>query len=205
MSDLLNVEVAYALPERQTVLCIRVAPGTSVLAAIEQSGIVQKHPEIDLSVNKFGIYSRPVKGSEPVQDGDRIEIYRPLIADPKEMRKKRAEKANISEAYVIFLQGEAFLFGSSFLPLNAASSHVVCDPTRTRKLLLSRRELDKLESLTARQGYTIVPLALYWKECWVKVEIGLVKGKKEHDKREDTKAREWDREKARIMKNKNRG
>lgn len=61
-----------------------------------------------------------------------------------------------------------------------------------RKLLLSRRELDKLESLTARQGYTIVPLALYWKECWVKVEIGLVKGKKEHDKREDTKAREWD-------------
>ena len=65
----------------------------NVLAAIEQSGIVQKHPEIDLSVNKFGIYSRPVKGSEPVQDGDRIEIYRPLIADPKEMRKKRAEKA----------------------------------------------------------------------------------------------------------------
>ena len=93
MSDLLNVEVAYALPERQTVLCIRVAPGTSVLAAIELSGILQKHPEIDLSVNKFGIYSRPVKGSEPVQDGDRIEIYRPLIADPKEMRKKRAEKA----------------------------------------------------------------------------------------------------------------
>ena len=93
MSDLLNIEVVYALPERQTVLRIRVAPATSVLAAIEQSGIVQKHPEIDLSVNKFGIYSRPVKGSELLQDGDRIEIYRPLIADPKEMRKKRAEKA----------------------------------------------------------------------------------------------------------------
>ena len=122
-----------------------------------------------------------------------------------EVKSLRAGKANISEAYVIFIQGEAFLFGSTFLPLNAASSHVVCDPTRTRKLLLSRHELDKLESLTARQGYTIVPLALYWKECWVKVEIGLVKGKKEHDKREDTKAREWDREKARIMKNKHRG
>ncbi|WP_265455044.1 RnfH family protein [Aeromonas salmonicida] len=93
MSDLLNIEVVYALPERQTVQRIRVAPETSVLAAIEQSGIVQKHPEIDLSVNKFGIYSRPVKGSELLQDGDRIEIYRPLIADPKEMRKKRAEKA----------------------------------------------------------------------------------------------------------------
>lgn len=93
MSDLLNIEVVYALPERQTVLRIRVAPETSVLAAIEQSGIVTKHPEIDLLVNKFGIYSRPVKGSELLQDGDRIEIYRPLIADPKEMRKKRAEKA----------------------------------------------------------------------------------------------------------------
>ncbi|MEN9534627.1 MAG: RnfH family protein [Aeromonas popoffii] len=93
MSDLLNIDVVYALPERQTVLRIRVAPATSVLAAIEQSGIVQKHPEIDLSVNKFGIYSRPVKGADLLQDGDRIEIYRPLIADPKEMRKKRAEKA----------------------------------------------------------------------------------------------------------------
>jgi putative ubiquitin-RnfH superfamily antitoxin RatB of RatAB toxin-antitoxin module len=69
VSDLLNIEVAYALPERQTVLCIRVAPETSVLAAIEQSGILQKHPEIDLSVNKFGIYSRPVKGTESVQEG----------------------------------------------------------------------------------------------------------------------------------------
>ena len=121
-----------------------------------------------------------------------------------EVKSLRAGKANISEAYVIFMQGEAFLFGSSFLPLNAASSHVVCDPTRTRKLLLSRRELDKLESLTARQGYTIVPLALYWKACWVKVEIGLVKGKKEHDKRDDIKDREWKVDKARIMKHANR-
>ena len=72
------------------------------------------------------------------------------------------------------------------------------------QLLLSCRELDKLESLIARQD-CVVPLALYWKQCWVKVEIGLVKGKKEHDKREDTKAREWDWEKARIMKNKHRG
>lgn len=93
MSDQLNIEVVYALPQRQTVIALRVPPDTSVEAAIVLSGILQKHPDIDLAVNKFGIYSRPVKGSEPLHDGDRIEIYRPLIADPKEMRKKRAEKA----------------------------------------------------------------------------------------------------------------
>ncbi|GAB5993715.1 RnfH family protein [Aeromonas enteropelogenes] len=93
MSEQLTIEVVYALPQQQTVIELRVAPETCVLDAIEQSGIVQKHPEIDLAVNKFGIYSRPVKGSDPLQDGDRIEIYRPLIADPREMRKKRAEKA----------------------------------------------------------------------------------------------------------------
>lgn len=93
MSEQLTIEVVYALPQQQTVIELRVAPETCVLDAIEQSGIVQKHPEIDLAVNKFGIYSRPVKGRDPLQDGDRIEIYRPLIADPREMRKKRAEKA----------------------------------------------------------------------------------------------------------------
>ncbi|MGY3868983.1 RnfH family protein [Aeromonas crassostreae] len=93
MSDALTIEVVYALPERQTVLTLRVGAGTSVQAAIEQSGILARHPEIDLSVNKFGIYSRLAKATDLLQDGDRIEIYRPLTADPKEMRKKRAEKA----------------------------------------------------------------------------------------------------------------
>ena len=95
MSDQLNIEVVYALPQQQTVIALRVAPETSVQAAIEQSGIVQKHPEIDLAVNKFGIYSRPVKGSELLQDGDRIEIYRPLIADPKAVRKQRAAEGKV--------------------------------------------------------------------------------------------------------------
>ncbi|MGL5286078.1 SsrA-binding protein [Aeromonas sp. RU39B] len=122
-----------------------------------------------------------------------------------EVKSLRAGKANIGEAYVTFIRGEAFLFGSTFLPLQAASSHVVCDPTRMRKLLIGRRELDRLIGLIERQGYTVVPLALYWKGPWVKVEIGLVKGKKDHDKREATKAREWDREKSRIMKNKRLG
>ena len=128
-----------------------------------------------------------------------------IVLEGWEVKAIRAGRANIKESYVIIQRGELFLFGMHISPLTEASSHNRHDPVRTRKLLLSRHELDKLESLTARQGYTIVPLALYWKECWVKVEIGLVKGKKEHDKREDTKAREWDREKARIMKNKHRG
>ena len=98
MPDQLNIEVVYALPERQTVLRLRVPAQTSVLAALEQSGIVQKHPEIDLTVNKFGIYSRPVKGSELLQDGDRIEIYRPLIADPRRCARsarKRPRKRDV--------------------------------------------------------------------------------------------------------------
>ncbi|PJG60217.1 RnfH family protein [Aeromonas cavernicola] len=89
----INIEVVYALPDRQTVIPLRVPANTCVLAAIELSGIVQQHPDIDLMVNKFGIYSRPSKGNELLQEGDRIEIYRPLIADPKEIRKKRAEQA----------------------------------------------------------------------------------------------------------------
>lgn len=93
MSEQILVEVAYALPDRQTVIPLRLGAGTTVRQAIEASGMLAKHPEIDLSVNKIGIYSRPVKESELLQDGDRVEIYRPLIADPREMRKKRADKA----------------------------------------------------------------------------------------------------------------
>jgi putative ubiquitin-RnfH superfamily antitoxin RatB of RatAB toxin-antitoxin module len=93
VSELLNIDVVYALPTRQTVLHLRVAATTTVLAAIELSGIVQKHPDIDVSVNKFGVYGRLVHGHDPLREGDRIEIYRPLLADPKEIRKQRAERA----------------------------------------------------------------------------------------------------------------
>ncbi|MGY3927241.1 RnfH family protein [Aeromonas simiae] len=93
MSESLHVEVAYALPERQTVLKLKVRPGTTAEQAIHSSGILARHPEIDLAVNKIGIYSRPVKLTDELHDGDRVEIYRPLIADPREMRKKRADKA----------------------------------------------------------------------------------------------------------------
>ncbi|MDG6882559.1 Small protein B [Phocoenobacter uteri] len=118
-----------------------------------------------------------------------------------EVKSLRAGKANIGDSYVIFKDGEAFLFGANFTPLSVASSHVVCDPTRTRKLLLSRRQLDSLFGKLNREGYTIVATALYWKGAWAKVKIGLAKGKKLHDKRADIKDREWQVAKSRIMKN----
>ncbi|MGL9750827.1 MAG: SsrA-binding protein SmpB [Symbiopectobacterium sp.] len=121
-----------------------------------------------------------------------------------EVKSLRAGKANISDSYVLLHSGEAFLFGATFQPLLASSSHVVCDPTRTRKLLLNKRELDSLYGRVNREGYTVVALSLYWKNAWSKVNIGVTKGKKEHDKRSDIKEREWQTDKARIMKNANR-
>lgn len=117
-----------------------------------------------------------------------------------EVKSLRAGKANISESYVLLKDGEAFLFGSTINPLSVASSHVVCDPTRTRKLLLKQRELDVLYGSVNRDGYTLMPLSLYWKGPWVKVKIGLAKGKKLHDKRADIKDREWQVAKERLMK-----
>ena len=93
MSELITVEVAYALPERQSLLTITVAPQSTVQQVIEQSGILQQFPQIDLAAQKVGVWSRPVKLQDSVKAGDRIEIYRPLIADPKDLRRRRAEKA----------------------------------------------------------------------------------------------------------------
>ncbi|MGL5758452.1 SsrA-binding protein SmpB [Plesiomonas sp.] len=117
-----------------------------------------------------------------------------------EVKSLRSGKANISESYVLLKGGEAYLFGATFNPLSVASSHVVCDPTRTRKLLLKQRELDTLYGSVNRDGYTVMALSLYWKGPWVKVKIGLAKGKKLHDKRADIKDREWKVAKERIMK-----
>ncbi|WP_434312582.1 SsrA-binding protein SmpB [Haemophilus influenzae] len=121
-----------------------------------------------------------------------------------EVKSMRAGKANISDSYVIFKNGEAFLFGASIQPLNVASTHIVSDPTRTRKLLLNKRELASLFGKANRDGFTIVALSLYWKSAWAKVKIGLAKGKKQQDKRDDIKEREWKVTKDRIMKNAHR-
>ena len=132
------------------------------------------------------------------------EIEAGLALQGWEVKSLRAGKANLSDSYVVFRDGEAFLFGATITPLNVASSHVVCEPMRTRKLLLNRKELSSLFGAVNRDGYTIVALSLYWKNAWTKVKIGVAKGKKEHDKREDTRTREWQVDKARIMKNANR-
>lgn len=117
-----------------------------------------------------------------------------------EVKSIRAGKANISDCFVIVKDGEAFLEGSQIQPLMAASSHVVCDPNRSRKLLLNRRELNRLVGLVEREGYSLIASAMYWKKCWVKLEFFLGKGKKLHDKRDDIKDRDWQRQKERTMK-----
>ncbi|EMC9361495.1 SsrA-binding protein SmpB [Proteus mirabilis] len=132
------------------------------------------------------------------------EIEAGLSLQGWEVKSLRAGKANISDSYVIMRDGETYLFGATITPLNVASTHVVCDPTRTRKLLLKQRELANLYGQINRDGYTVVALSLYWKNAWCKIKIGVAKGKKDHDKRDTIKDREWKLDKARIMKNANR-
>lgn len=117
-----------------------------------------------------------------------------------EVKSLREGKAQLVDSYVIFKDDEAWLIGAHFTPLSAASTHVIADPTRTRKLLMHRNEIDKMMGQSEQQGYTVVCLALYWKQNKVKADIALVKGKKLHDKRATMKERDWNRQKERIMK-----
>lgn len=117
-----------------------------------------------------------------------------------EVKSLRAGKIQLVDSYVIIKNGEAWLLGCLINPLLAASTHIHPDATRTRKLLLHREELNKLIGAVERKGYTVVPLAMYWKHGLAKLEIGLAKGKKEHDKRATEKDRDWQREKQRILR-----
>jgi SsrA-binding protein len=117
-----------------------------------------------------------------------------------EVKAMRAGRAQLTEAYVYMRGGEAFLFGAHISPLKTTSTHVVADPVRTRKLLLNRSELQRLIGAVERRGYTIVPLDLHWKAGRVKLEMGLAKGKKQHDKRATEKDRDWQRDKARLLR-----
>ena len=123
-----------------------------------------------------------------------------LVLSGWEVKSLRAGKVNLSDAHVIMKQGEAWLLAASIQPLSTASAHTFPDATRSRKLLLSRRELSRLVGLVERQGYTLIPLSLYWKRDKIKAQIALAKGKKSHDKRETTKNREWQRDHSRLMK-----
>lgn len=120
-----------------------------------------------------------------------------------EVKSLRAGRAQLTEAYVHVKNGEAFLIGAHFSPLSSASTHVETDPTRTRKLLMHRGELDRLVGLVERKGYALVPLNLHWTRGRVKLDVGLARGKKQHDKRQTKKDRDWERQKARVMKSAN--
>lgn len=117
-----------------------------------------------------------------------------------EVKAIRAGRVQLKEAYVIVRNGELYLIGCHISALPAASTHVIPDPTRTRKLLLHAEEIDRLIGSVERAGYTLLPLNMHYKDGRIKLEIGLAKGKKQHDKREAEKQREWQREKQRLLK-----
>lgn len=121
-----------------------------------------------------------------------------------EVKSLRAGRVQLKEAYVFLKNGEAFLFGAHVSALPTASTHVIPDPIRTRKLLLNRAELNRLIGAVERRGYTLVPLEMYWKNGRAKLRVGLAKGKKEHDKRATSKDRDWQREKSRLLKHSSR-
>jgi len=123
-----------------------------------------------------------------------------LVLTGWEVKSLRAGRINLSDAHVIIKNGEAFLLGAQIQPLQTAAAHLYPDPIRTRKLLLNRRELSQLIGSVERQGYTLVPLSLYWSKNKIKMKLALAKGKKSHDKRETIKDRDWKRDKERLMK-----
>lgn len=123
-----------------------------------------------------------------------------LVLHGWEVKSLREGRAQLKESYVTIKNGEAFLFGCHISALLSASTHVHPDALRTRKLLLHKEELNRLIGAVERKGYTLIPLKLYWKGGRAKLEIGLAKGKKLHDKRATEKDRDWQREKEQLMK-----
>ena len=117
-----------------------------------------------------------------------------------EVKAIRAGRSNIKESYVVIRNGEMFIFGMHITHLLSSSTHIIPDPIRTRKLLIHAKQISKLIGLVERAGYTLMPLDLHFQKGRIKIEIGLAKGKKQHDKRETEKERDWDREKARLMR-----
>ena len=125
-----------------------------------------------------------------------------LALEGWEVKAIRAGRAQLAEAYVIVRNEELFLIGCHISPLSAASTHVHPDPVRTRKLLMRSEEMKRLIGKVERAGYTIVPLNLHYRGGWIKLEMGLAKGKKQHDKRQDIKDKDWQREEQRLIRQK---
>lgn len=123
-----------------------------------------------------------------------------VVLEGWEVKSIREGRIQMTDTYVMVKGSEIYWLGGQITPLLSASTHVNPEPTRSRKLLLHRREIDKLIGAVERKGYTLVPLKMYWSKGRAKLEVGLAKGKKEHDKRATDKERDWNREKARILK-----
>ena len=123
-----------------------------------------------------------------------------MVLQGWEVKSLRAGKANISQSYIIAKNGEIWLLGAEIVPLLSASTHVKTEPSRTRKLLLHRKEIQKLIGTIERKGLTLIPLTLYWKKGFAKLNFAIAEGKKLHDKRATIKERDWNRDKARLKK-----
>lgn len=124
-----------------------------------------------------------------------------VILEGWEVKSIRDGRIQLAESYVIIKNGAPWILGMHITPLKTVSTHIQPDPTRTRKLLLNKKEISKLIGHVERKGYALVPISLYWKKNRVKLEIGLAKGKKQHDKRETEKNRDWERQKQRLLRN----
>lgn len=120
-----------------------------------------------------------------------------------EVKALRAGRVQIKESYILIKDGQLFLFGAYITPLASASTHIIADPARTRKLLLHRYEINRLIGAVEREGYTLAPINLYWKNGRVKINLAVAKGKKSYDKRASKKERDWQRQKSRVMKQHN--
>ena len=123
-----------------------------------------------------------------------------LVLEGWEAKSLRAGKVQINDSYILLKDREAFLFGALITPLPTVSTHVRADPQRTRKLLLNRAEINRLTSAVERQGYTVIPLTMYWKNGRAKLAIGVARGKKTHDKRRTERDRAWQIQKQRLLK-----
>ena len=123
-----------------------------------------------------------------------------LALEGWEVKALREGRVQFADSYVLLKDNEAFLFGCQINPLPTVSTHIMPDPVRTRKLLLHRNEIDRLIGAVDRKGYTVIPTAMYWSRGRAKVELGMAKGKRQHDKRKTQKDRDWERQKERIMK-----
>jgi len=149
-----------------------------------------KQPDNTIAVNKKARHDFSIK--EDYEAGISLQGW--------EVKSLRAGRIQLKESYVLIKSGEAFLFGAHISPLTSASTHIKTDPTRTRKLLLHKGELSKLIGAVERKGFTLVPLSMYWIRGNAKLKIGLAKGKKDYDKRATEKDRDWQRDKARVLR-----